>query len=383
MKIRFNIENVLYILALMLATLAMATGFWGIEFPLSLYQYSIYLIAVWYSVILYRTLGGVARLRNLVIFFVYIVFFTFFVLSNHGDSFLKGISYIVCLFFMHITLQRKMSENMMRGFFLIAFAGSIGLLSSWIFTKESYFGLTRTILEFNPQSVGCWAYLLGASMLILKDKVRCFWGKAISVLIACMMFYITKMTDTKSGIYAFFILFILSIFPPLKILTKPMVASLSALIPAVLSILSVWSYESGFTARISKKGTFFTGREIIWSNDFQVLNEHFFLGDYKNYMEQYTHNIFVEHIVLYGVPLAIFFIGLMGYALYRMAIRMSCKLNYMAYIAFIGALLVSSMEGMVFSTGCGGALLYAMSFLFLMGYTPKQKSQKQEKLNSK
>lgn len=373
MKIKFNLENTLYMLALFCATIAMVTGFWQIELPLSLYQASVYFVVLWYGLILYRTVGGKVKLRNTIIFAVYIVTFFFFLFSDKEMDLLKLFTLFCCFAFMHIILQREISAKMGEYFFAVSFIGSLLFISAWLFTEKSYFGVTRTIFGFNPQSVGCWAYILGASLMIYKETVNSRCIKLFLMVIVCFMLYIAIETDTKAAIYAMIVLFVLTTAYPIVNVSNPAVAAFMAIIPAIISLLGVFLYQTGISSELGDKGTLFTGRERIWSEDLKIAAENFFVGDYAEYYNHYSHNVFIGQSLLYGFPMAIFFVSFMGYVLYKMASRIESKTNYTAYIAFIGALLVSSMEELVFSTGCGGVFIYAFSFVFLMGYAPKQK----------
>ena len=137
-----------------------------------------------------------------------------------------------------------------------------------------------------------------------------------------------------------------------------------AAIPLIIIILTgIIRLFIGFSYTMK---TFFNGREGIWYTSLMHSMDSPFWGVYNKYNTVYTHNIFVEHVLFYGYIIAIVFIVLTYKAINFHIDNINKQVSYDALVCFVGCLIVSSMEDLIFSAFCGGVFVFACSFLVLM-----------------
>ena len=376
MKLRFCPENILYGFTVFFSTLACVLGYWGVETTVSFFQWSFVLLIFWYVLIFRKTLRKTREVRSFVLICAYILIAAILLYAGSDQAPLHAIAFLASLFFLYIIIQREMSKNQIFSFVVFSILGSVFFLLAYI-NRGTYFGngWTRTISGFNPQSVGVWAYLFACSCLISLFYFK-NWAVRIFLLILIANFIkIEFETDARGSLYAIFFVLLFILFPIRKMILHKYSAFIFAAIPVIFVILFNGIWKLGLFSGRTDGGTLLTGREIIWDRYLTLILDSPFFGDYAQYAEVYSHNIFVDYVIMFGYILAFFWIIFVGYTMSKQAEKIDdshLNVQYIAYTNFIGALINASVEGMVFGLGAGGALVFAYSFLFLAGTRPKK-----------
>lgn len=380
MKIKINVRGGLFILICILVTLANIAGFSLFENAPPFYQWSFYIVIVWYIWIMYKTLGAKAKshnvlIRNICALAAIVLTGLIWIVSADSGMPLQLLTFLACILFLQVSMQNRFLETDFKMFLVIGTIGAV--VFSWNFATSAdiayWYGVAFTLKGFNPQSVGCWACVYGMVSIQAIGYFRVRWPVKVMLAILCgYLFYITIATDTRAALVVLFLFLVLKCLPQIKILTNPWTTIVIAALPALVTFASILLFRSNMFSSYAG-GSLLDGREFLWMNYLTLAMEHPLSGDYAGMEGVYTHNLFVEHALLFGYVLATLFIVLTALALSKAVLQIRSRKQYDAYLAFAGMLLLSSQENLVFSTGCGGMFVYAYAFLFMT--TPNQSSQ--------
>lgn len=373
MKIKLHIHAILFFALCGLVTTATSTSYWLVENAPSFYQWSFYALVMWYAYILYRSKNvnnyGIVRKNNIVlrnVFFFTVLFLALLIilLSNAVGLPLQGLTFLGCIMFMHINTQSSLTELEVRGFLLCGTVGAVVFALAFARLAGIWYGSTQTISGFNPQSVGCWAgiYFCAVMLGITKTNPTWYW-RVVGYTLCGYLFYITLATETRTATIVLVLLITLKILPRIKLLGHPITAGVVAIMPMLITYTSIWLFEMGLQ---DVSGTsVLNGREQLWINCLKAADQHPILGNYIIGNTIYTHNLYVEHTLLFGYVMAALFMLMTFWTLKKTVANIQTPLQYDAFLAFAGMVLMSSQENMIFSTGCGGAFVYAYSFLLI------------------
>lgn len=374
MKIKFQIENVLYILAVFFTTLSCILSYWGIETTVSFFQVSFYFLVLWYFVVFHRTMAQTVKFRNFIFLCMYLFIIFGLLIMGFSGTPLRAIAFIVSLFILYIIMQRSISKKQFDAFMIISTIGAVLFFAAYLKGNTYYFRSVKTILDFNPQNVGVWAYLFACSCLVGFFYVKKIYLKALYIILIANFVKIAIETNTRFALYALIFVLVLIFAPANNFITHKKIAPLAAGIPAMFVVLFITLWKFNLFQDIAGSGTILTDREVIWDHYLGIVSQSPIFGLYREYESIYTHNAFVDYVLAFGYPAAILWCILMGYTIYRQCCAVNAfgtKLQYAAYLSFVGALIIAGGEGSMLGTGAGGTLIYAYSFLFIMGYNPK------------
>lgn len=374
MKVKLQIRSMLFILMCGLVTTATTIGYWLISDMPPFYQWSFYVLVIWYAYALYKSTKkkkiSIVERNNTIMrngFFICTMVLMIFMLllSDTRGLPLELFTFMGCIMFLHISTQISLSELEVNGFFFLGLVGAV--LFSMSFAQQAvawYNSSTLTIPGFNPQSVGCWAGIYFCTVKLAITKFDPPWYLRLAGYAFCgYLFFITLATETRTATIVLVLLFVLMVLPRLKLLLHPIAVAVAAMLPMLVTYISILVYHMGL--RDSKGNTVLNGRERLWISYLETADKHPISGNYMFGENGYTHNLYVEHALFFGYILAIVFILLTFWALKRATTYIQTTLQYDAYLAFVGMLLMASQENMVLSTGCGGAFVYAYGFLLL------------------
>lgn len=361
MSMRINISRSLIYLIYVCITIAALAGMWGIANMPPLFTIAMLFVICWYIRFMSNKIGGKAKLLNVVLIMTYLVAGA--ILIGYHSVGIPTAMFITIgsLMMMHVGILQKEFRCPV-GMYVIVVVAAFVFEGAFYLTDEVYYGTARTLASWNPQSVGMWAYALGASLFILADNTHSVKVKLFLYAHTAFMIYISVITETRVVMGALVLLVITRVLPIIKALKYKWVAAMIALVPAVVSIGSVWLNTS-----------IFNGRENIWRLGFIMAMQSPLIGNYSQYQSIYTHNIFVDHVLYYGYPFAICFAAILSWLLFNSAKYVKSRCQYTAYIATIGTILISSMEGAIFSGGSGGLFVYAFFCIYMMKSVDEKK----------
>lgn len=373
MVIRVNIQQKLYLLMMLFGTLVMILGFLHVETNIPFFELSFIMALAMFLVNLYHTIRKV----NIVsICAFYILLGIVAIVVNIREIPLALYALIVSVALMQLTLQSEFSLKHLTILTNIALIGSFFLISIF-FLQPAYYGITRTIKGANPQMVGCWAYVFSAVAILQYDSCEKCLKKILMLLIVGVMLLISIMCDARGAIIAALFLLVAHFMPQLKNNILQKVVIFAPMIPMLLTYGFIWIWKLQSQQGIAD--TILTGREILWSNYLKYAQQNPLTGNYIQYSNQYTHNIYVEHVLFYGYPMALIFIAYMSYVVYKNSKKITSRLQYDALMAFIGVLLLSSVENMAMSIGGGAIIIYSYSFLWCVNM--KDNSNQKTEIN--
>jgi hypothetical protein len=257
----------------------------------------------------------------------------------------------------------------MRGVCLITFVAGIVFIYLFQTEANSWYGVALTLQNVNPQGIGAWALIFFCYGLIFFDYVENPVLKILAIGGMAYFEWICWKTDAKSAIYASIIILLLRFWPIKQIMQSKLIAWLVAGIPMLITYFGVFLYYLIFSKGVP---SLFTGRERGWASYLKLAGENPLMGMYAQYGSIYTHNIYVEHVLFWGYPMAIVFVVVTAYVILNHLKQVKKIISYDCYIAFIACLLMGSMENSVFSTGVGGLFVYACFLPALMNYDGKR-----------
>lgn len=354
MRVRLNVPKILFYLIYICITISALAGMWGnIKIP-PLFEIAMLCLACWYVRFISDKIGGKAKQLSIV--FIVVYFIAFIILIVYHSDVMPTSMFIAIgsLMMIHIGILQK-QFSCPAGMYIIIVISSFIFEGAFYFTDEVYYGTARTLASWNPQSVGMWAYALGASLFVLADRTRNIKLKIFLYAHFAFMCYSSVITETRTVIVTFAVLIITRILPVIKVLTHKWLAAAMACIPAVVGICGALSNFN-----------LFNGRERIWRLYLDLAMKSPVIGRYTEYHSAYTHNIFVDQSLYFGFVFAIFFMVLLGALLFNSSKYIKSRSQYTGYMAAIGIMLVSALEGAIFSGGCGGIFVYAFFCIYMI-----------------
>lgn len=364
------IQSVLYLLIVTFVLFGVLLGFAGMSsnaFKISF----IPLTMLFISCILKRnyTKRKFMLLAGVSLLFIWALIVT---LTYDGEGFpLHLFAFVGVLMLYYVSMHWNMSNTCLKSFLALGETGAIFFV--YLYRKSGWLqiGMGVTIGDFNPQHIGIWAFIFACVSLITFDVFKNKMIKIFSLVVMIYMWIIMVGSQTRTALGAFALVVLLWLFPFTSIFKRKIIQGIVAAIPLVTILLTVIiRLFIGFSHTMR---TFFNGREGIWYTSLMHSMDNPFWGLYNKYNTVYTHNIFVEHVLFYGYIIAIVFIVLTYRSISFHIGSIDKQVCYDALVCFIGCLVVSSMEDLVFSAFCGGVFVFACSFLVLMsnvGETP-------------
>lgn len=244
----------------------------------------------------------------------------------------------------------------------------------------SYFYLGKTevwgggiILGFtNPNTAGMWLFhlILYGILYVLecpKKKIRLVY---IPVIIALLR--MLALTKTRSCYIALFFLAMLLCLRIFKIQANKFLCFVMLLLPLVYALIYIniaysdW-FQTKFAFMISE-GKSLTSRVKIWKEAFEVIRNHFVLGDYYGISNgtgvSQLHNTHLDVLCSYGFIPFLLFIKI----LYKCTVQTIEKANtfykYAAFASFCAVLIMGTFEASIVS-GAMGLNLLTIGFLVL------------------
>ena len=371
-KLKLNPISFFYILAILFALIGVDTGFLLMEVPFPFYQMAFVCLFVWYALVLRLYFSRISNIKRVIFSFVVLIFVVLFVFCYIKEMPITLMILMGSCALMHGTILRPVKKGEAEaGLWMLVVAGIIFVYAFYTY-KTSWWGVSITIGEFNPQAVGGWAMLFSLAFLLAMDEIKywkhCRWFGIICFGMYFQMMWIMGQTEMRTGQVIWILMTILHILPMCKILYNRYILKAGVWSPALVVMLSVLLYLLGF--HDSQGNTLLDGREILW---LKYLNDAISLpltGRYLIDGSAYSHNIMVDYIYMFGFVIAFFFFILMESTLRTIVRRKkrSHRINYDACCAFLCCVLLSSMEGMVFSTGAGGVFIIAFYFMRMVEY---------------
>ena len=372
LRIKELAETILFGCSLVCVTLAITLGFLGLNPENSFYKLSFVFICLWVIFLVFsRKIEKKKSWVNLLFFIGISILLIISIYNMNGFELpLKGITYMGCILCMYICFIRSnLHYKALTIFCLCSIIGTFFFIYSFYYEPTYWkYTETRTIGNFNPQAIGSWAYIYYAALIIAIDlhpnlyKVKLF--KLFPIVITILFLSITSATVARSATVSIVFLCVFRLLPKLKMVKSELWAYFISLFPLLTVLVSVNIASRGW--RNSKGETLLDGRETIWTECFHQIRDSILFGKYQTMQSVYTHNIFMDHLIVYGGIFSIIYI-ICTIQVLRSVSSYGFKERYQydAYIGFCGACLMASIEGMVFSTGCGGIFFYAFTFLFL------------------
>lgn len=371
-KLKLNPISFFYILAILFALIGVDTGFLLMDVPFPSYQMAFVCLFVWYALVLQCYFSQMSRKKSVIFALAVLIFFVFFVLCYMKEMPTMLMTLMGSCVLMHGTILRPVNKREAEaGLWMLVVAGIIFVHAFYTY-KTSWWGLSITIGDFNPQAVGCWAMFFSLAFLLAIDKIK-YWKHWRGLGIICFgmyfqMMWIMGQTEMRTGQVIWILITILHILPMCKILYSRYILKACVWSPALVVILSILLYLLGF--HDSRGNTLLDGREILWLKYLNDAISSPLTGRYLIDGSVYSHNIMIDYIYMFGLIIALFFFILMESTLWTIVRRKkrSHRINYDACCAFLGCVLLSSMEGMVFSTGAGGTFIIAFYFMRMVEY---------------
>ena len=385
-----NIAEILYGATLLLVTSAISIGFLGIDSQNSYYKLSFAFLVIWIFVELainkkidlrLDSICGIVMIGICII----LVVFESLVKENNGLLPLQGLTFLACLLCGLICIIKKEWTIITLLFFQIITIGGAAIFLYAFFSVPTYWSTTqsRTISSFNPQGVGTWAFLFYVSLImtldmhidLLKKKIIIVLVVAVTILYA----YILIKASARGATVVLGMFAILRLLPIIKISRSKAWAVIISFFPMLTTYISIFMYNKGWL--ISQGRSFLDGREMLWEFYLEDARRLLLFGNERIDNSFYSHNIYVDQFYEYGIIFAFLFM-LCNYCILRHVIylwNINEKLQrymYDGYIAFCGAVVLSALEGMVFSTGFGGAYFFVYSFIFIACYRENNISKK-------
>lgn len=357
------IQSILYLLIVTFVLFGVLFGFAGISssaFKISFIPLTVLFI----SCILKRnyTKQKFMLLAGVLLLFIWALIVT---LTYDGEGFpLHLFAFVGVLMLYYVSMHWIMPDTCLRTFLILGEVGAI--FFAYLYREKGWLqvGMGITIGNFNPQHIGIWAFIFACVCLISFDVFKNKMIKVFSLAIIIYMWIIMVGSQTRTAWGTFVIVVILWLFPFTSIFKRKIIQWMIAAIPLIIIILTgIIRLFIGFSYTMK---TFFNGREGIWYTSLMHSMDSPFWGVYNKYNTVYTHNIFVEHVLFYGYIIAIVFIVLTYKAINFHIDNINKQVSYDALVCFVGCLIVSSMEDLIFSAFCGGVFVFACSFLVLM-----------------
>lgn len=368
-ELLIGLRRILFILAILLASLGVGFSVWDVTSANPVFQYSTYIIYLW------GVLGVVGSGRSLKPYqfrlLSCIVILGTVLLILYGSIYSYQLIILIASFFFVLECFKNQADKISCLLFLInGCVFSVVLIASWYFqTPKLWYGRAYTIGAFNPQGIGVWAFLFSCALILTMDFFNKALVKVICYIGLYMLFTITMAARARGSQVAIIVLLIFHLLPQIELLKKRWIAYFIPLVPLLIFILSELFWFLGAFRGMSG-GTLLNGREVHWLEYFNVIIENPLWGN-KNYADKYTHNIFLQHALCFGFPVAIIYIVSITRALLNILPGIQSRLQYDALIAFMAVMLQASQENSVLSIGVGGAYLYALSILLLTTYNPE------------
>lgn len=251
-------------------------------------------------------------------------------------------------------------------------AGVVMVVSYFYFGKTEVWG-GGIILGFtNPNTAGMWLFhlILYGVLYVLecpKKKIRLLY---IPIIIAMLsMLELTKTRSCYIALAFFSILLCLRIF---KIQANKFLCFVILLIPLVYALIyiniadSSW-FQTKFAFMISE-GKPLTSRVNIWKEAFEVIRNHFVLGDYCGISNgtgtSQLHNTHLDVLCSYGFVPFLLFIQILYKSIVQTVEKANTFYKYAAFASFCSVLIMGTFEAAVVS-GAMGLNLLTIGFLVL------------------
>lgn len=366
MKIRKKTEIILYSAVIILAFLGIEAVFLGIS--LSIDRFSLVALVALYIFFLF----GQKKIKlsfNKLLYNIYIVLllfwcFFFFMLYEGERLPYELFSLLGSLVFLHLSLEWKINGDIIRCFCIINVLSTFAFSYAYVTNSNMWHGLCMTILDCNPQHVGCWAFVFFAGNLICFDYFHNKFIKGINIIWMLHMFAIVIFTETRAAIVACSVILLLRIWPKVNVFKHKIVCFFVALIPSIIVYVAIALYDRGY----GSINGILNGRERIWKECIELAGNAPLIGGYEEFFSIYPHNTFIEHILFFGYIIAIMFIVAVSIVLMVHIKKIQKIVNYDGLICFIGSMLMASQENAIFSLACGCVFTYVCSFVFVMAY---------------
>lgn len=359
------IQSFFFIMTVLLVLTGVICGFYGIENSAFLLSFFSLFLLFMINIFLNRMIGRKA-IAIIAIAALILGWLTLVLTEYNGDAFPFALFIFAGTLMLYSTSSTMViSRKTMRVFMTIGLIASI--LFVIVYVRDGYLweGMGKTVRGFNPQHIGIWAYIFSCVGLIAFDILKHKIIKCIDLLLICYMIIIMIESRTRAALVSFFFVLLFWIFPIKKFLQSRLVQIIFSCMPGLIAIVAILFWQFGF-GREWFGGSFLNGREAIWKEELALAFRHPFIGNYATYYEEYTHNVFVEHALFYGLIIAFLFIYLTYKTIHIHCAKLDNQVSYDGLICFLGCLLLSSQENMIFSAACGGVFVLSCSFLIIM-----------------
>ncbi len=380
-----------YFLAMSMSCIGISVSFLSIDLGINCLQIAVMLTLVYFilTVLRYRyTKQNDAFIILLIIFAIMLVIVK---MLYYEQIISIAPLMLISNFLILITLICKntaMNYISYISYIFINIFGSVMLIIGILTNSHSIWGAVQ-IGYINPQIISSWAliYAMGAilSFDYFFERVRHkLLFLLVEILIYGFMIFISIIADSRFSTLVMLVALFFRIAPVVKIFNNKKVRLVIALFPFLFMIFSQLLVFIGLFSDMDG-GTLLNGREIIWQEaiDNVMLNPLFGIN-YKTIDPNtyYSHNIFVDHCVLFGFPVAFVFVVVLGYIMVckipifkkkKKMRNVSERLKYDAFVMFCLVIFSSTVEGAFFSVGAGG--LYLFSYGLLLIAASKEKTR--------
>lgn len=374
-----------YYIALVMSQLGISAAFMQNNSDNNFLRIAIVMVGMFLIEAILRNGKRLGRKEFFVVFSIVCAIFIIIIkMGYYGDLLLTGpLMCISCFFIMMALILNAYKFNYLL-FFLINTIGSIILIFA-VFTKSNDIWGTITIGYINPQTIGAWAMiyaigtLIGFDFFIEKVKHKLLFV-LFEMIIYILMIYITAITEARFSSLCLIALIVLRVLPPIHAIDNTVIRGMMVLLPIILLVLFEMIYLVGKDWGVGQ--SILNGRERIWLIWLENVSTSFLFGYDYRYIDAnsfYSHNIFVDYLVLFGIIVPIVFWGVLGYIFIKKVPRIVpgkkvidySRIKYDAFLTFTFILVASFCEGCFFSGGGGGIFIY--SFVPLLVVLSKEK----------
>lgn len=364
---QISIVSVPYIASITFALLGVEFGFWDIVQPVPFYKLAFGCVLLYYLLVLCNKFVKKTRSQLMICVFIATLAFAFLVFYQQDDQPLNLLTFVGCFMLMHASIVRPISIREFKIIKVVMVMGSIIFSAAFLTQRESWWGLSLTLADFNPQAIGAWAMIFSMALLLNIDSTSNRFMQILFWILYGYMGYITILTESRASLIIWMAVSICRILPMTKMLYNDIVARCSSWIPAFVVLISILMFFFGI--RDSNGNTFLNDRELLWLDALGESLTSPLIGLFVKEGGIYSHNNFVDYIYMFGIPLTIAFFTIMGNSFSKKLHQASEKsrLNYDAFCIFMGCEIMCSMESLIFSTGAGGMFIIVFWFLQAVG----------------
>lgn len=358
-------DGLILILAILFTTLGLVQGLM-LSTKIPFYTCSVVLLCLWGIATILKKIR--MKWWNLFIFGIYILFLLYLYGSYRGsDAPYALLTTIASVLFMMASLNYEISDAEMKLFAWIAIFGAVMMsIAFFLGANRTATSFGVTIGEWNPQGIGDWAFILGATVYISVQyfNPRKFF-RVLGYGLVSLMILVAIQSDNVTAELAY-LLFCAAFF--YKNYTGKLArwgSYFVPLVPMLVGKISIYIFQNKLFF-FADGFSLLHGRESRWIHYLDIAKNVSITQRYTKFYEIYTHNIFWEHVLFYGYFVAVGYVFLMVLSLTSASKNIKCKYQFMSYVAFVCLLLISSTESAIFSTGQGGTFIYAFVLLLIM-----------------